>query len=284
MTDPSPLTQIVRLLRQADSLVITAGAGMGIDSGLPDFRGAHGFWRAYPALGRAGLSFEDMANPRAFRDNLRQAWGFYGHRLNLYRGTDPHIGFQKVLDLGKQFPGGFFVFTSNVDGQFQKAGFPEDRIVECHGSIHFLQCLNACRPDVWKADSLAPQIDEPSCRLLSLPPACPSCGSPARPNVLMFGDGEWVGRRTRQQILAFREWFQSVSRPVALEIGAGESVPTVRNFGEALGCPLVRINPQEWEVCQDKNDVGWPIGAKEGLGLLTDTFGRRDRPQQDRSV
>src|SRR5690606_8161485 len=47
-----------QLLAQADGLLITAGAGMGIDSGLPDFRGSEGFWNAYPALGRARIQFE----------------------------------------------------------------------------------------------------------------------------------------------------------------------------------------------------------------------------------
>ena len=43
------------LLRSADGLLIGAGAGMGVDSGLPDFRGDHGFWRAYPPLAAAGI-------------------------------------------------------------------------------------------------------------------------------------------------------------------------------------------------------------------------------------
>ena len=43
---------------------------------------------------------------------------------------------------------GFFVFTSNVDGHFQKAGFPEDKIVECHGSINFLQATQKFN-DIW---------------------------------------------------------------------------------------------------------------------------------------
>lgn len=43
------------LISDADGLIITAGAGMGIDSGLPDFRGENGFWKAYPALGKLGL-------------------------------------------------------------------------------------------------------------------------------------------------------------------------------------------------------------------------------------
>jgi len=53
-------------LNAAEALLITAGAGMGVDSGLPDFRGNQGFWRAYPAIAKLGLSFEQMANPAWF--------------------------------------------------------------------------------------------------------------------------------------------------------------------------------------------------------------------------
>lgn len=68
-------------LRDAGGLLITAGAGMGVDSGLPDFRGSEGFWRAYPALQLYDLSFEDMANPARFAEHPKLAWGFYGHRM-----------------------------------------------------------------------------------------------------------------------------------------------------------------------------------------------------------
>jgi len=49
------------LVKSADALIIAAGAGMGVDSGLPDFRGAGGFWRAYPALAEAQISFSAIA-------------------------------------------------------------------------------------------------------------------------------------------------------------------------------------------------------------------------------
>ena len=45
------LEAAAELISQADALIITAGAGMGVDSGLPDFRSKDGFWKAYPALG-----------------------------------------------------------------------------------------------------------------------------------------------------------------------------------------------------------------------------------------
>jgi NAD-dependent SIR2 family protein deacetylase len=136
------------LIDQADGLLITAGAGMGVDSGLPDFRGTEGFWKAYPALAKAGIHFQTIASPEAFRSSPHLAWGFYGHRLNLYRRTLPHDGFQILLDLADSMPRGAFVFTSNVDGQFQKAGFRDSEICEVHGSIHHLQCLKGCAGDI----------------------------------------------------------------------------------------------------------------------------------------
>ncbi len=81
------LAQAARLIGSAKALVIAAGAGMGIDSGLPDFRGDEGFLRAYPALGRQGLCFQTIASPPAFEQVPLTAWGFYGHRLNLYRAA-----------------------------------------------------------------------------------------------------------------------------------------------------------------------------------------------------
>jgi NAD-dependent SIR2 family protein deacetylase len=93
-------------IKSADALLICAGAGMGVDSGLPDFRGTQGFWRAYPVLARLGVSFEEMANPRWFKEDPALAWAFYGHRLNLYRGTAPHSGFSRLQAIGASKPRG----------------------------------------------------------------------------------------------------------------------------------------------------------------------------------
>src|ERR1035437_6610625 len=101
------------VITAADALLITAGAGMGVDSGLPDFRGTEGFWKAYPAIAKLGLSFAEMANPDCFKSSPELAWAFYGHRLNLYRATSPHPGFQELIDAGARKRHGYFVFTSN---------------------------------------------------------------------------------------------------------------------------------------------------------------------------
>ena len=251
--DPaSAYRRCAELVAQADGLLITAGAGMGVDSGLPDFRGEQGFWRAYPALGRARIPFEHIASPAAFERDPRLAWGFYGHRLNLYRATVPHAGFSILRRIGAALPEGCFVFTSNVDGQFQKAGFDAARVVECHGSIHHLQCLAGCSAAIWSADDFVPQVDEERCQLVSDLPRCPQCGALARPNVLMFGDWGWLESRTAQQEQAMTRWRRRVERLLVIEIGAGSAIPTVRRLGESLPGQLVRINPREAQVAHGK--------------------------------
>lgn len=254
----------------ADALLITAGAGMGVDSGLPDFRGAQGFWRAYPALGRARMAFEEIANPAAFRSDPALAWGFYGHRLSLYRDTEPHAGFAVLKKWAARMPAGAFVFTSNVDGQFQKAGFDPERICEVHGSIHRLQCGEPCGEEVWPADGFLPEVDADACRLRGEPPRCPRCprcGALARPNVLMFDDGAWLGRHSEMQRRRLDAWRRGVERLLVVELGAGLAVPTVRWFGESLGVPLLRINPDAPE-CGLSRSLGLPLGARAALAAI----------------
>lgn len=261
----------VDAIRRAEALVICAGAGMGVDSGLPDFRGNEGFWRAYPPFAQLGLGFADLANPRWFARDPALAWGFYGHRLNLYRGTAPHAGFAILRRWATEKPGGAFVFTSNVDGQFQKAGFGEESVVECHGSIHHLQCTQAC-PDLWPAEGTAVAVDPGTMRAREPWPACPRCGALARPNILMFGDGGWRPERTEEQEQRLGAWLHARrgARLTVIELGAGCAVPTVRHFSEQLvaqrGATLVRINPREPEG--PRGTVSLLFGAREALAVL----------------
>ena len=235
------------LIRGADGLLIGAGSGLGVDSGLPDFRGNEGFWRAYPAFRSRGLSFVAMANPRWFDSDPAQAWGFYGHRLNLYRATVPHRGFAILKSFGELCPLRSFVFTSNVDGQFQAADFENNRIVECHGSIHFLQCTKPCTGVIWGADSVNLAIDLKECRAVGPLPTCPRCGRVARPNVLMFGDETWIADRTAAQLDRYARWMDGMKgkRLVAIECGAGTAVPTVRQECGFRTDQRIRINPRE---------------------------------------
>ncbi len=260
------------LIAQADALIVAAGAGMGVDSGLPDFRGREGFWRAYPALGRAGLDFTSVASPQTFERDPRLAWGVYGHRLALYRRTVPHAGFALLKRWGERMPRGLAVFTSNVDGQFQRAGFDESLpLHECHGSLHWLQCLRGCGQAPWPAYGFVPDIDEVECRWMGDLPACPGCGGLARPNLLMFGDWGWVGNRYKEQARRLSTWLAGVERAVVVEIGAGTAVPSVRNFSElvvaAHGGQILRINVREPKVAAAFG-IGLDLGALDALQAL----------------
>lgn len=258
----------------AEALVIGAGAGMGVDSGLPDFRGDQGFWRAYPPYEKLGLSFVAMANPDWFSRDPRLGWGFYGHRLNLYRTTVPHDGFRILKKWGERSPLGYFVFTSNVDGQFQRAGFPSDRIVEVHGAIDWLQCTAECGIGIYECDPSNPQpvkVDAQTMRAVGPLPACPQCGAVARPNILMFGDWGWDGRRTGGQEERMNSWLREVrdARLIAVECGSGQAISTVRHFCESVSSfpgTLVRINPREPGVAAGQ--IGIAAGALETLQAI----------------
>ena len=264
------------LIEQADAIIVAAGAGMGIDSGLPDFRGKDGFWRAYPALRHAGLDFYSIASPQAFHVSPEVAWGFYGHRLALYRRTRPHSGFEMLKRWGERLSHGVAVFTSTVDGQFQKAGFDPALIHECHGSIHHLQCLEPCCEEIWRADDFIPDVDDQHCRLRNLPPVCPRCGGMARPNILMFNDSGWIEHRSAGQEARLDRWLSNTKRPVVIEVGAGTTIPSVRHFSHRViqehGGRLIRLNPGECDV-PTKRDVGLPLGAAEGLALMAEVLG-----------
>jgi len=256
----SEIKNAARAVKEAKYLLITAGAGMGVDSGLPDFRGDEGFWKAYPVARKLGLNFQALANPRWFDINPRLAWAFYGHRLNMYRNTSPHEGFNILLNM----PHNKFVFTSNVDGHFQKAGFSEMKVVEIHGSIHYLQCSQPCCESIWENNEEI-QIDEERFEAAEFP-HCKYCKTVARPNILMFSDLRFVEKRVNLQLARFEYWLSQINdKLVIIEIGAGKAVPTVRMMSERIrsrfGAKLIRINPLE----ADGADIQIKKGALEAL-------------------
>jgi NAD-dependent SIR2 family protein deacetylase len=267
-------------IQNSDAIIITAGAGMGVDSGLPDFRGNTGFWKEYPAISHLGLSFSEMANPRWFEENPKLAWAFYGHRYNLYNETFPHKGFNLLLEIGQAKKAGYFAITSNVDGQFQKAGYSEHFIEEVHGSVNHLQCSIPCSSDIWEAGNLSIQIDTKKFEALEPFPKCTKCGAIARPNILMFGDWSWLSHRSDKQSTNFQYWLRNlktqIAQPVIIEIGAGRAVPTIRMKSERLAnefnAVLIRINPRDFQIPHDINGIEIQAGALEGIQQIVNQF------------
>jgi len=270
MDGATAIRQAAEAIGRAKALIVTSGAGMGVDSGLPDFRGEKGFWKAYPMYERLGISFVGAANPANFREDPAFGWGFYGHRTNLYRETMPHEGFRILARWIARYGADPFFVTSNVDGQFQRAGFDEERILEVHGSIHHLQCLLPCSHAIWPSREEIP-VDHATMRALSIP-RCVRCGGTARPNVLMFGDFSWVADRTALQEERFGSFLEeNLGREtVVVELGAGTAIPTIRNLSERLGrrggATVVRINPREPWI--DEPHLSIPDGALPALRAI----------------
>ena len=263
-------------LKAADALLITAGAGLGVDSGFPDFRGGSGFWGAYPPYAKLGIEFEQLACPRTLNNDAELFWGFYEHRRVLYRDTPPHDGYEILRKWAETRP--TFVFTSNVDGHFLRSGFGDEQIVECHGSIHHRQCAEPCCSEIRPAEEGGKADDMASMRAQGAFPRCRRCKGLARPNVLMFGDGGWVADRTIAQLNRYKSWLRSVRRAklVVLELGAGAALATVRREGEdvAQGCQgtLIRVNPRESAVAQpgDISLPGTALATLRSLSLILD--------------
>ena len=251
---------------------------MGVDSGLPDFRGREGFWNAYPPFRDLGLGFSQLADPRWFHRDPRLAWGFYGHRLNLYRRTRPHRGFELLRQWASACKAGAWVFTSNVDGQFQLAGFPDDRVVECHGSIHRLQCVHERAGRIWSANNTMVAVDEVTMRAIGPLPADPDTGKLARPNICMFNDDEWNVAVTEDQWERYQRWVRQLdnAQVIVVELGAGTAIPSVRNHCEAMadraGHHLVRINPREPRVQGPHTSI--PGGALAVLEAIEVELGK----------
>jgi NAD-dependent SIR2 family protein deacetylase len=98
-------------------------------------------------------------------------------------------------------------------------------------------------------------------------PKCPNCGSVLRPNILMFGDFNWISKRTEEQNRRLTSWLlkNRNNKIVIIELGAGISVPTVRYFSETTSikynAPLIRINPMDY------NTKGIPISMSAKTAL-----------------
>jgi NAD-dependent SIR2 family protein deacetylase len=260
---------MLEILKNAKRVLITAGAGMGVDSGLPDFRGNSGFWKEYLLLKDKNISFEEIANPQSFTEHPNLAWAFYGHRYDLYKETRPHEGFKILLDFIKDKD--YFILTSNVDNQFQKAGFDKENIYEVHGRINTFQCTEC--DNLWKADNYSFNVDKITLELSSELPKCPKCNKLARPNIMMFMDFSFNEKENNKQYKRFSS-FKKEGIDVIIELGAGTAIPTIRSSGERLSrennCPLIRINPREAQG--PTNTLSIEKGALEGLKEIFNIF------------
>ena len=237
------LERAAHAIINSTGMLVTAGAGMSCDSGIPDYRGPGGLWRKHPGV---DIEYSVLSERGMYFTDPRRAWGFLGWSIQRYLAAQPHAGYVALRQMGARLRDGFRVFTSNVDQMFVRSGMSSEDVVECHGSMFKLQCLDsACTREAF-VDVSQICVDPESLQWIGEVPRC-DCGAVLRPNALLFNDGpNWRGAAYHAKERVLREWVGTTERLVVLEIGSGGGVPTVRMFGEELAAKhhgvFIRLN------------------------------------------
>lgn len=256
---------------RAKILIISTGAGMGKDSGLPTFRNEDGLWGQIE--NQEGKSIFEISNPQLLAQNPLAAWQYYALRQKMFAEHSPHVGFYLIKQWIAKYFEDYFVLTSNIDSFFQRAGFEEDKIRELHGSMAYLQCAAASCEEVW-LNTFAYQdfLDNPT--LDKIPRSQCSSEHLARPNIYMFRDYSFVYSRVNAQKARFTEFLaQYQDKPkLVLEIGSGPHVQSIRLNTRRLikshRAQLIRINPKDFKVRNGHIGIAKP--ALEALRLIED--------------
>jgi NAD-dependent deacetylase len=142
------------------------GAGISVDSGIPDFRSPGGLWERFDPM--------DYASIDAFRRDPARVWKMLGALDQLLRTARPnpaHLALARLERLGV-LEG---LVTQNVDNLHQAAG--SKRVVEFHGNGSRLRCL--------RCDRVEPAA---AIRELGSPPRCRTCAEVLKPDVVFFGE------------------------------------------------------------------------------------------------
>jgi NAD-dependent deacetylase len=176
MTKPesSSAAEVVRRWIDASERVVAlTGAGISTDSGIPDFRGPQGLWTRNPAAEKMSDIRYYVADPSV----RKAAWQA---RLNSPAWTaQPNAGHLALAALDRRGKLHALI-TQNIDGLHQRAGVSHDRVIEVHGTIHHVLCLDCG----WKGpmtetlDRVRAGEDDPECR---------ACGGLLKSDTISFG-------------------------------------------------------------------------------------------------
>jgi len=160
---------------EAERIVALTGAGISTDSGIPDFRGPQGVWTRNPGAEKLATLQNYLVDPevrkRSWRSRLESpAWN-----------AEPNAGHRAFVELERRGKLDMLI-TQNVDGLHQAAGSSPDRVVEIHGTMREVVCLD-CGERAPMERALArvrAGEDDPPCR---------SCGGVLKSATISFGQG-----------------------------------------------------------------------------------------------
>lgn len=255
-------------LNDAECVLIGAGAGLSTAAGLTysgkRFRDNFGeFIEKYGVQDMYSAGFYPFPSEEAM-------WGYWSKHADMNRIAPPGLPLYKMLfELIKDKD--YFVLTTNVDHQFQKSGFSEDRIFATQGDYGRIQCKRGCHNKTYDAVKMFGQMNQArkECLIPSyMVPKCPVCGGPMamnlRCNQYFVEDEDWHKAAER-----YDEYLEHIKghNVVLLELGVGFNTPIIIRFPfermvrEEKDVKLIRLNMDEAVVPASFGQRGIGINA-----------------------
>ena len=274
------ITQASAYLKEADHVLIGAGAGLSAAAGLT-YSGKRFQENFSDFIKKYGLQDMYSAGFYPFQTE-EERWGYWCRHSYVNRIKPPALPlYQQLFDLVKEKD--YFVLTTNVDHQFYKAGFDEKRIFATQGDYGKIQCQKACHPKTYDAKDLFRKMDKArrDCLIPSeLVPKCPVCGGNMAMNLrcdnYFVEDEAW--HEAADRYAGFLEQHKD-KKVVLLELGVGFNTPIIIRFPfekmvrENSSYSLIRLNMDEAVVPESFGERAIGIGG-DMAKVITDIRGK----------
>ena len=170
--------KVADLILDSKRLLVFTGAGISTESGISDFRSPGGIWDRFDP--------DDFTINKFINDSeaRRKQWQLFGEGL-LSESAEPnaaHIAIKDLHEMDKLD----CVVTQNIDNLHQKAGVPDDKVLELHGNMRWASCLKCRRRYPFGEIQARLKFGEEI-------PECLNCGGMLKPDIVMFGEQLPVG-------------------------------------------------------------------------------------------
>lgn len=222
------IEKLQKVLHEADTVVVGAGAGLSTSAGFTysgerferhfaDFIGKYGFTDMYSA-GFYPFPTEE------------EHWAYWSRHIYYNRYVPaPKPVYDNLLKLLKDKD--YFVITTNVDHQFQKAGFDKKRLFYTQGDYGLFQCAKPCHQKTYDNEELVKRMiaEQMDMRIPSeLIPRCPVCGGPMKVNLradeTFVEDEGWHAASERYTEFIRRH---KDGKVLFLDLGSGGNTPVI---------------------------------------------------------
>ena len=241
------IEQLKQKLERADAILIGAGAGLSTAAGLT-YSGAR--FEQYFSDFQQKYGITDIYSGGFYPfDTLEEYWAWWSRHIYYNRYVNAPVPvYQKLLNLIKDM--NYFIFTTNVDHQFQRAGFDKARLFYTQGDYGLWQCSKACHAKTYDNEDTVRQmlIRQHDMMIPSdLIPYCPVCGAPMTMNLrcddTFVQDRGWYAAQSR-----YADFLRQHKRGkvLYLELGVGNNTPVIIKY------PFWRMtaqNPEARYVC-----------------------------------